>query len=71
MSGIRKCLLNIEKNFLFFLKRAGFFLRFFAYVDKKGGVCEIGNRLNQKKFTLKIRKNILLFQGTFIWDNSA
>jgi hypothetical protein len=35
MSGIRKCLLNIEKKFLIFLKCAGFFLRKFAYVDKK------------------------------------
>jgi hypothetical protein len=36
MSGIRKCLWEKEKNFLFFLRCAGFFLRFFAYSDKRG-----------------------------------
>jgi len=44
MSGIRKCLLNREKKFLIFLKRAGFPLRFFAYVE--AGYRKLGYQLS-------------------------
>jgi hypothetical protein len=47
MSGIRKCLWDMEKNFLIFLKRAGFFLRFFAYVE--AGYRKLGYQLLRKK----------------------
>jgi hypothetical protein len=44
MSGIRKWLLNKEKNFLFFLRCAGFFLRIFAYVE--AGYRKLGYQLS-------------------------
>jgi hypothetical protein len=58
MSGICKCLLDKEKNFFIFLECAGFFLRFFAYSDKRG--------LNKRvvKGTLRAEKTCA-FRGTF------
>jgi hypothetical protein len=47
MSGIRKWLWNKEKSFFIFLRCAGFFLRFFAYVE--AGYRKLGYQLLRKK----------------------
>ena len=62
MSGIRKCLLNREKKFLIFLKRAGFPLRFFAYVGPVIGNSVISYQLLQKIPDKKPLKNRLFTQ---------